>query len=305
MTNTNLTTTTTNTIVSNLSDFVEIKDEEVFTTSRIVAEKFGKEHYHVIRDIEVLIKSMSQDIEITNAAEIGCVENNVNDIELENKPSELFIEDTYIDSKGEERKQYLITESGAMLLIMGFTGTRALMVKTQFIKEFTRMKNIINNPAQIIVNTGNAEAITAYGIQMTKIGRMMTDTANKLSKAEQERDIAQKEVQDKTALVNTTLANKNDYYWRKWCEDICHVTTNLANFILKKNKVYNGNSLISKQYADCFKMFLDHSGYPTKVITPKGQQVILNLFQPYMRLELLNNGKYTYNKRILTNLGLI
>lgn len=253
-----------------------------------------------------MIKAIEQiinDVE-NNLVDIG-VKNNVSDTATEIGGNELFIEDTYIDSKGEMRKQYLITESGAMLLIMGFTGTRALMVKTQFIKEFTRMKNIINNPAQIIVNTGNAEAITAYGIQMTKIGRMMTDTANKLSKAEQERDIAQKEVQDKTALVNTTLANKNDYYWRKWCEDICHVTTNLANFILKKNKVYNGNSLISKQYADCFKMFLDHSGYPTKVITPKGQQVIISLFQPYMRLELLNKGKYTYNKKVLTNLGLI
>ena len=30
--------------VTSMSDFVEIKDEKVYTTSRIVAEKFGKEH---------------------------------------------------------------------------------------------------------------------------------------------------------------------------------------------------------------------------------------------------------------------
>ena len=29
-----------------------IKDEQVYTTSRIVAEKFGKRHAHIIRDIE-------------------------------------------------------------------------------------------------------------------------------------------------------------------------------------------------------------------------------------------------------------
>lgn len=294
MSNTSLTTTTTNTIVSSLSDFVEIKDEKVFTTSRIVAEKFGKEHSNVLKAIEATIKDIAASQPIENIREVNF------------DFSKYFIQSDYsVEGQTRSYKEYLITEDGLALLVMGFGGAKAMVVKMKFMDEFNRMKNIINNPAQIIVNTGNAEAITAYGIQMTKIGRMMTDTANKLSKAEQERDIAQKEVQDKTALVNTTLANKNDYYWRKWCEDICHVTTPLANFILKKNKVYNGNSLISKQYADCFKMFLDHSGYPTKVITSKGQQVILSLFQPYMRLELLNNGKYTYNKRILTNLGLI
>ena len=49
--------------VTSMSDFVEIKDEKVYTTSRIVAEKFGKEHKNVIRDIEELIKNMPQPIE--------------------------------------------------------------------------------------------------------------------------------------------------------------------------------------------------------------------------------------------------
>lgn len=62
MTNTNLTTTTTNTIVSGLSDFVEIKDEEVFTTSRIVAEKFGKEHCNVIKAIEQIINDVENNL---------------------------------------------------------------------------------------------------------------------------------------------------------------------------------------------------------------------------------------------------
>ena len=30
------------TSITNISDFVEIKDEQVYTTSRIVSEKFGK-----------------------------------------------------------------------------------------------------------------------------------------------------------------------------------------------------------------------------------------------------------------------
>ena len=44
----------TETSLTTLSDFVQIKDEEVYTTSRIVAEKFGKEHHNVIKAIEEL-----------------------------------------------------------------------------------------------------------------------------------------------------------------------------------------------------------------------------------------------------------
>ena len=38
--------------------------------------------------------------------------------------TENFIETTYVDEQGKPRKEYLITEEGAMLLIMGFTGEK-------------------------------------------------------------------------------------------------------------------------------------------------------------------------------------
>ena len=38
--------------------------------------------------------------------------------------AENFIETTYVDEQGKPRKEYLITEEGAMLLIMGFTGEK-------------------------------------------------------------------------------------------------------------------------------------------------------------------------------------
>lgn len=220
MTNTNLTTTTTNTIVSNLSDFVEIKDEEVFTTSRIVAEKFGKEHCNVIKAIEQIIND---------------VENNLVDIGVKNNVSELFIEDTYIDSKGEMRKQYLITESGAMLLIMGFTGTRALMVKTQFIKEFTRMKNIINNPSGVIAESGSIDAMVAFGLANQRyINTLISAKQEQLlltqqkEQAEQERDAAEELVgdvmQDPTTYSATEIAKdlglKSAQKLNKWLQDI-------------------------------------------------------------------------------------
>ena len=80
--------------IVNISDFVQIKDEQVYTTSRIVAEKFGKEHKHVIRDIEELIKNMVQPIE-----NIG---------KLKNQLSEYFIPDEYkIEGQTRSYKEYL------------------------------------------------------------------------------------------------------------------------------------------------------------------------------------------------------
>ena len=148
--------------IANISDFVQIKDEEVYTTSRIVAEKFGKEHFHVIRDIEELIKTMVQPIENINRSNFGLVKNGY------------FISDSYVDAKGETRKQYLITEEGTMLLIMGFTGEKALSVKLKFISEFKRMKEYIRtleaNPIERILANSTNQLETARAItQMLEI----------------------------------------------------------------------------------------------------------------------------------------
>lgn len=137
------------------SDFVEIKEDKVYTTSRIVAEKFGKEHHNVIKTIESLISdNASTDVKI-NA-------------------SEFFLEGCYVDPTGRRLKQYLITEEGAMLLIMGFTGEKALSVKLKFISEFKRMKEYIRtleaNPIERILANSTNQLETARAItQMLEI----------------------------------------------------------------------------------------------------------------------------------------
>lgn len=128
------------------SDFVEIKDEQVYTTSRIVAEKFGKEHYHVLEAIEEKMKFTAPNFRV----------------------SENFVLDSYVDSTGRTLKQYLITEEGAMLLIMGFTGEKAFVVQTKFISEFKRMKEYIRtleaNPIERILTNSTNQLETARAI---------------------------------------------------------------------------------------------------------------------------------------------
>ena len=204
------------TSITNVSDFVEIKDEEVYTTSRIVAEKFGKQHFNVIQSIEELINTMPQHIE--------------NIRKLKNQVSEYFIQSDYsVEGQTRSYKEYLITEDGLALLVMGFTGVDAMRIKLKFVAEFNRMKNIINNPEQVIANCGNAEAITAYGIQMTKIGRMMTETANNLCLIEKQRDKAEDEVKtlvhdDENTYTATDIAKdlgfRSAIAFNQWLKDI-------------------------------------------------------------------------------------
>ena len=76
------------------------------TTSRNVAAVFGKEHYNVVRDIRNIIES-NPDPNF-NALNFEAVE--------------------YTDAKGEKRPEYLLTRDGTMLLIMGYTGEKAMML---------------------------------------------------------------------------------------------------------------------------------------------------------------------------------
>ena len=251
------------TSITNISDFVEIKDEEVYTTSRIVAEKFGKEHYNVIKAIESLISD--------NAS-----------IDVKINANEFFLEDCYVDPIGRRLKQYLITEKGAMLLIMGFTGEKAFAIKTKFIDEFARMKNIINNPEQVIANCGNAEAITAYAIQMTKIGRMMTETAKNLCLIEKQRDKAEDEVKtlvhdDENTYTATDIAKdlgfRSAIAFNQWLKDIGFQYKQGKHWVVKAK--YAEEGLVNIKLKDTGNGF----NVKTMQFTNKGKLWITNKFK--------------------------
>ena len=95
---------------------------EAETDSRRVAKAFGKDHGKVIRAIENL--DCPADFAKANFG-------------LCYKINEL--------ANGKPVKYYRITESGAMLLIMGFTGSEAMKVKLAFIEAFKEMREQIAN----------------------------------------------------------------------------------------------------------------------------------------------------------------
>lgn len=178
--------------IANISDFVQIKDEQVYTTSRIVAEKFGKQHSDVLKAIRNIINDV-------NAAQV-----------IENKAqsnftfSDFFIEATYTDTTGRTLPEYLITEDGLALLVMGFGGVNAMRIKLKFVAEFNRMKNIINNPAQVIAETGSLDALVAFGVTNQRF-------TNALVKAKQEQQLLE---QQKREAENELVVQKAIFYDR-------------------------------------------------------------------------------------------
>lgn len=93
-------------------------DGQPFTTSRAVAERFGKNHYDVLRSIEKLL-SESPDPAF-------------------NERNFAFIE--YLDSRRRRKPQYRLTHDGFALLAMGFTGRDALAWKIAFLQAFNAME---------------------------------------------------------------------------------------------------------------------------------------------------------------------
>ena len=179
--------------IANISDFVQIKDEQVYTTSRIVAEKFGKEHSNVLKAIEATIKDIVASQPIENIREVNF------------DFSKYFIQSDYsVEGQTRVYKEYLITEDGLALLVMGFTGVDAMRIKLKFVAEFNRMKNIINNPAQVIAETGSLDALVAFGVTNQRF-------TNALVKAKQEQQLLE---QQKREAENELVVQKAIFYDR-------------------------------------------------------------------------------------------
>ena len=96
------------------------KEEIVICTSLDVAETFRKEHYHVIEDIRK-------------------IQTNISTPEF----SGLFCEDSYIASNGKRNPMYIMNRDGFTLLVMGYTGEKAMQFKLDYIKQFNAMEKAL------------------------------------------------------------------------------------------------------------------------------------------------------------------
>lgn len=101
-----------------MNDLVFLKNDEAVCSSLEVSEKFCKRHKNVLRIIGGLLKN-----ELTH---------------------NMFRKSHYIDKQnGQSYPMYLMNRDGFSLLVMGFTGQKALEWKLKYIKAFNQMESML------------------------------------------------------------------------------------------------------------------------------------------------------------------
>lgn len=101
-----------------------------------VADRFGKAHKNVVRDIENLMD--------------GIEANRLNFEPIAEK--EYFIPDFYTDKRNREQKRYKLTRDGFSLLVMGFTGPAALHWKQTYGRELKRRELRQRERLELLIN---------------------------------------------------------------------------------------------------------------------------------------------------------
>lgn len=104
------------------------KNGQILASSLEVAEKFGKRHAEVIYAIEGRIDCN------------GKIKNNGLLMSGISQLSQMFIKSEYIDSQNRTKYEYLMNRDGFSLLVMGFTGRKALEWKLKYIDAFNKME---------------------------------------------------------------------------------------------------------------------------------------------------------------------
>lgn len=106
-----------------MSELVVMSDGKVFASSVVIAEKFGKPHKTVIRNVRAIIK---------NASDFG---------------RHNFVLTSYTTSQNKVHECYEMTRDGFALLAMGFTGTAAMEWKIKYINAFNTMEHALKEVA--------------------------------------------------------------------------------------------------------------------------------------------------------------
>ncbi len=118
-----------------MKELVFIKNDQALTTSLKVAEVFEKRHDHVLNSIRALIKQME-----------GLPRNG---------DTPLFKETTYIHEQNKQRyPMFLMNRDGFSLLVMGFTGNKALEWKLSYLQAFNSMEKAL---IELLEKRKNAE----------------------------------------------------------------------------------------------------------------------------------------------------
>lgn len=225
------------------------ESNQVLTNSLLVAEKFGKGHKNVVRDIRSIIGGM-----------------------LKIEHTQLFVESVYVHPQnGQEYPMFIMNRDGFTLLAMGFTGEKALKFKLEYINAFNKMEKILKEQSIVLPNFSDpAEAAIAW--------------ANEY----REKQKAQIEAKEAKENVERLIHNNKTYTTTEISKELGFRSAIELNKVLEKMGIQfkqNGTWLLYAKYAEneytSTKQIVLDSGRITydRRWTGKGRDFILNLFK--------------------------
>lgn len=225
-------------------------DNKALTTSVLVAEKFGKRHADVIRNIKSMI--------LANAI-----------------LRRLYVSDTYIDDQGKNRPLYIMNRDGFTLLAMGFAGRDALDFKIEYIDAFNKMEESLKRdsvlaptPAPVPVTCGTMEEVKR---ELCKsVIRMNADDDLKLDAIRMLNNLHKTDRSTKRGIDMEVMLNEPEYL---------SATRALRRFKVYIKTVDFNAALVSMGYLDRRKT---ENGKKYVVLVREGREYGYNSDNPYV-----------------------
>jgi Rha family phage regulatory protein len=142
------------------AELVQPVHGQPMTTSRRVAQMFGKEHKNVLRSVERLLPDLPDEFSRLN-----------------------FEPRTYTDDRGKEQPEYLLTQDGFLMLAMGFTGREAVHWRAAFIKAFNTMAKTLQRQQRALMSAEREKARTEAARQHSAVMAILASTRSDHGKA--------------------------------------------------------------------------------------------------------------------------
>ena len=130
-----------------MNELVVMKDQQAVTSSLQVAETFNKNHRDVMKRIRDLT---AQNIAV----------------------EKMFVQSTYLNKQGHSQPMYYMNRDGFTLLVVGFTGKKALNFKVKYIEAFNAMENQIKNYGGFQIPNNMSEALQLAANQAKEMEEM-------------------------------------------------------------------------------------------------------------------------------------
>lgn len=180
-----------------MNDLVFVQNEAALTNSLLVAEKFGKRHDNVLRDIRNLMEGLPKSEE-----------------------TPLFDELSYTDSQnGQKYPMYVMNRDGFTLLAMGFNGKKAMKFKLDYIAAFNAMEKALKEQAK----PKSREELLVESAQL------LLEQSKRIEKVESRLDAMEREREENTRQLLAAKVSEKELPTMRLRDNIRQLVNKYAN----------------------------------------------------------------------------